>query len=74
MMKIKIAALAILFSTALALHSHAQEPPPFDDAPPEGGPLVPVDGGASLLMAAGVAFGAKKLKEARTQKAAPVSE
>ena len=48
--------LAILFLPSLL---HAQ--PGFDDEVND----VPIDGGLSLLVAAGVGYGAKKLREKR---------
>jgi len=43
--------------------------PPF---PPPGGPpeppLIPIDGGASILLAAGALFGAKKIYDATKEK------
>ena len=33
-----------------------------------GDPGVPIDGGASLILAAGIGYGAKKLKDAREKK------
>lgn len=53
--------LAILFM--LPALSHAQ--PGFGDDTDD----VPIDGGLSLLVAAGVGYGAKKLKERRETKA-----
>ena len=35
---------------------------------PGGDPGVPIDGGASLILAAGIGYGAKKLKDAREKK------
>ena len=35
---------------------------------PGGDPGVPIDGGATLILAAGIGYGAKKLKEAREKK------
>lgn len=40
----------------------------FDPFPDNGNPDAPVDGGLSLLVAAGVGYGAKKLKEKRAAK------
>lgn len=37
----------------------ADDPPPFDGTSPDS---IPVDGGASLLVAGGIAYGAKKLR------------
>ena len=51
-----LALLAVLFLPTLL---HAQ--PGFDDEVND----VPIDGGLSLLVAAGVGYGAKKLKERR---------
>lgn len=48
-------ALSILFIAEKAL-SMAPPPPP----PAAGGPQIPIDGGVSLLIAAGVGYGAKK--------------
>jgi hypothetical protein len=62
---------ALLLSLLLvALGSHAQAPgnggatggPPQPQADPT---AVPLDGGASLLLASGVAFGLKKLRDRR---------
>ena len=53
-----LALLAVLFLPTLL---HAQ--PGFDDEVND----VPIDGGLSLLVAAGVGYGAKKLKERRNK-------
>jgi len=47
--------------------AYAQIGPP----PPGGG--APVDGGASLLVAAGIAYGAKKLRDSRRNRKASTS-
>lgn len=60
--------LGLLLAAALA--SHAQAPgnggatggPPQPQADPT---AVPLDGGASLLLASGVAFGLKKIRDRR---------
>ena len=42
--------------------------PALAQTPPSGGPTptaVPIDGGASILLASGVAFGLKKLRDRR---------
>lgn len=72
MMKKQILVLAILLvGIVIGTSSYAQEPPNFDDNPPEGaGPVVPVDGGASLLAVAGIGFAGKRLRELRGKKAA----
>lgn len=57
---------ALILSFALmmlTMVSQAQEPPNFDDNPPEGGPApIPVDGGISLIAAAGIGLASKRLK------------
>jgi len=52
--------VAILFFPSLL---HAQAPPD-----PGGDPDVPVDGGLSLLLAAGVGYGVKKIHDHRKKK------
>ena len=47
--------------------SYAVDPPPVDPANPD---PIPVDGGASLLLAAGVGYGVKKMKARKAAKAA----
>ncbi|MCR5888482.1 hypothetical protein LRS06_12030 [Hymenobacter sp. J193] len=53
----------------MASVAHAQS-----DEPPEGGPMpddptaVPIDGGASLLLAAGVGLGVRQLRRRKTAK------
>ena len=44
----------------------------FAQAPPTGGPTpaVPLDGGSSILLASGVAYGLRKLKQRRDQRKA----
>lgn len=49
--------VAILFFPVLV---HAQQPPD-----PGGDPDVPVDGGLSLLLAAGIGYGVKKIRDQR---------
>jgi hypothetical protein len=49
-----------LFSVALM--AQGGDPPPFD---PVVNDLVPLDGGLTMLLAAGVAYGAKKAKDFR---------
>jgi hypothetical protein len=52
--------VAILFFPVLV---HAQQPPD-----PGGDPDVPVDGGLSLLLAAGIGYGVKKIHDKRKNK------
>lgn len=58
---IKVFTLIVVFST-IALPLLAQDG--FGDP----GGDVPVDGGLSLLIAAGVGYGAKKIKDSRKKK------
>ncbi len=66
-------ALLLGLLLAAALTSHAQAPgnggstggPPRPQADPT---AVPIDGGASLLLAGGVAFGLKKIRNRRRAK------
>ena len=53
--------LIMLICIAIPMITLAQGPPDPDDA-------APIDGGLSLLVAAGVAYGIKKYKEGRKQK------
>lgn len=59
-MKIILSLFVLTFVTTIAL---AQGP-----GGPGGSPDVPVDGGISLLVAAGVGYGAKKWNDARKKK------
>lgn len=43
-------------------------PPPPPPPPAAGGPVVPIDGGIGLLIAAGVGYGAKKYYDKHKQK------
>jgi len=63
-MKLNIKTIATLcFIAALIIPSLTHAQPVFDDDVND----VPVDGGLSLLVAAGVGYGAKKLKEKRNK-------
>jgi hypothetical protein len=53
--------LAGLILTALA-HAQAQDPPAFGDNVTD---LVPLDGGLSILLAAGVTYGLKKIHDSK---------
>ena len=60
--------LVLSFGFALlASGAFAVDPPPVDPANPD---PIPVDGGASLLLAAGVGYGVKKMKARKAAKAA----
>ena len=50
-----LAAVIMIICTALPFFAVAQDP--------GGGPEVPIDGGLSLLVAAGAAYGVKKYRE-----------
>ncbi len=73
--------ISILVIATLALFSppliHAQDLNDSDDPSAPGGPEnpdVPIDGGLSILLAAGVAYGAKKGYDKRKKKAADQDE
>ena len=53
--------LVLLLATTLVAHADSGVPDPGGD------PNAPIDGGLSLLVAAGVGYGAKKLKQKRTK-------
>lgn len=55
------AALCLLLATA----AHAQTSTPPGSGGPTPAATVPLDGGASLLLAGGVAYGLKKLRDRR---------
>lgn len=60
--------LAICFVLSLAILpnlAHTQPPPDPGGDPDTGEPGVPLDGGLSILLAGGVAYGAKKIRDAR---------
>ena len=67
-MKISKALLFVLFILlfSVPLSVSAQFPPDPGGDPDE--PEVPIDGGLSLLLAAGVGYGVKKAHEARKNK------
>lgn len=50
-----LSAVIMIISTALPFFAMAQDP--------GGGPDVPIDGGLSLLLAAGAAYGVKKYRD-----------
>jgi len=60
-----------LFIIFPLINTFAQGLPGGGDGPPGGcfpDPCVPIDGGISLLIAAGVAYGGKKLYQAKKNK------
>lgn len=67
----RIAKIFLIFIATLAIQVavSAQDPDP-NDPPPNAGPdpgndPVPVDGGLTLLLAAGAAYGVKKYRDGR---------
>lgn len=61
-------AFYLLFLTmVMAVPVMAVDPPPIDPNDPD---PVPVDGGASLLAAAGIGYGLRRLRKKRAAKAA----
>ena len=56
----------LLFSAALLLAASAHAQTPADGGPAPTSPTaVPLDGGASLLLASGVAYGLRRLRQRR---------
>jgi hypothetical protein len=62
----KKAFLSVLFLMGVVLVGVCDDPPPFNPGDPT---PVPVDGGVSLLLAAGAAYGIKKVRDNRKAKA-----
>jgi hypothetical protein len=62
----KKAFLSVFFLFGLAVVSMAGDPPPFNGGNPS---PIPIDGGVSFLLAAGAAYGVKKVRDARKVKA-----
>ena len=60
---LNIQTLVILLVLLLPVLVHAQGP-----SDPGGDPDVPIDGGLSLLIAGGVGYGVKKVRENRNKK------
>lgn len=61
----KKAFLSFFFVVGLAAVGICDDPPPFDPNSPD---PIPVDGGVSLLLAAGAAYGVKKVRDMRKSK------
>ncbi|MFD1468307.1 PID-CTERM protein-sorting domain-containing protein [Hymenobacter caeli] len=57
----------VLAATALAQPGSGGPSPAPTPVPPGGPTEAPLDGGASLLLAGGVAYGLKRLRERRTK-------
>ncbi len=60
MKKINLHIIVLFAMIVLPLLSMAQDPDGFGDF---GGDALPVDGGLSLLVAGGIGYGIKKIKE-----------
>ena len=58
--------LSFFFIVGLAAAGICSDPPPFNPGDPT---PIPVDGGVSLLLAAGAAYGIKKVRDSRKAKA-----
>lgn len=54
--------LLLLTFVGLGTSIASTDPPPFDTANPS---AIPIDGGASVLLAAGAAYGVKKVRAMR---------
>ncbi|MEQ8471346.1 MAG: hypothetical protein RIC35_09170 [Marinoscillum sp.] len=64
---IKILFAAVLvFSSVIIVMAQAAAPPPPPSAPP--GPGVPIDGGLTILAAAGIGYGAARYRKSRKGK------
>ncbi len=64
--------LVLVLLLAMPLYLSAQPGPPAGGTPPCGPPFgaaCPIDGGVSLLIAAGLAFGGKKVYDVSHKKA-----
>lgn len=60
---------ALLLALLLAAHlAPAQSEPPEGGPEPDAPTAVPIDGGASLLLAAGLGLGVRKLRQRRQPK------
>jgi hypothetical protein len=62
----KKAFLSVFFLLGIVLVGLSDDPPPFNPGDPS---PIPVDGGVSILLAAGAAYGVKKVRDARKAKA-----
>lgn len=58
----------MVLSLGLALPALAQGPGSGGPAPGAAPTAVPIDGGASLLLASGAAYGLRKLRQRQTKK------
>ncbi len=56
----------LIFTMVMAMPVMAVDPPPIDPGDPD---PVPVDGGASLLAAAGIGYGLRRLRKKKAEKA-----
>ena len=63
---IKTAACFVFIVFVLMTHVHAQTPTDPGGTDPDA--ATPIDGGLSLLVAAGVGYGAKKMKERKANR------
>lgn len=54
-----------VFLSTIAIAGPPPPPPPNSGPPCWPPPCIPIDGGITLLMAAGAAFGAKKIYDSR---------
>lgn len=68
MKKLFLSCLLVLGFAAVGI---CDDPPPFNGNNPD---PIPVDGGVSLLLAAGAAYGVKKVKDLRKAKAVESSK
>lgn len=64
--KLAICTLAMVLLLTNSLHAQVGDPSAGNAG--DGDPDVPIDGGLSLLVAAGVGYGTKKIKEKRIKR------
>ena len=67
---IKMACMALLLSVSLHTQAQFGDDQPPTDGPPgccDENPDVPLDGGLSILLAAGLGYGVKKARDLRKQ-------
>jgi hypothetical protein len=61
--KMALLVIALCFTSAIAMAQFGTEPPDQEDPNPT--TEVPFDGGATILLAAGAAYGLKKIRDRR---------
>jgi len=67
-MKLNKIMKVLLITAILTLPALSQAQVAGDPPPPDGDPGAPIDGGLSLLLAAGAVYGVKKFRDGRKEK------